>query len=196
MFDQRLWRAAGQALDPVFGFLDRRKAAEKKDLPALALATIVAVVAQDKAYFWAAGIMVGFFAGPNQSASRSLLGRFVPRDKKNQFFGFFAFSGKLTAFFGPMFLGVLPQAVGSQRAGMAEVGLDVKYMGARDVREYDGESMPEKIVFLGSLGAFKKAARILPESTLHWETPDGGTWEELTIIRNGIAGRVKPFASR
>ncbi len=87
----------------------------------LALAALMAVLAPDKSMFWVAGILVGFFAGPNQSASRSLLGRFVPRDKENQFYGFFAFSGKLTAFMGPLLLGVLTQAFDSQRAGVAVV---------------------------------------------------------------------------
>ena len=90
---------------------------------ALALAALLAVFAPGKAWFWAAGVMVGFFAGPNQSASRSLLGRFVPVEKENQFFGFFAFSGKLTAFFGPMLLGILTQAFDSQRAGVSVVAL-------------------------------------------------------------------------
>ncbi|MCG8636325.1 MAG: MFS transporter [Desulfobacterales bacterium] len=89
----------------------------------LALAALLAVVAPDKTLFWVSGILVGFFAGPNQSASRSLLGRFVPREKENQFFGFFAFSGKLTAFFGPMLLGILTQAFDSQRAGISVVVL-------------------------------------------------------------------------
>jgi UMF1 family MFS transporter len=87
----------------------------------LALAVLMAVLAPDKPMFWTAGILVGFFAGPNQSASRSLLGRFVPKDKENQFYGFFAFSGKLTAFMGPLLLGVLTQAFDSQRAGVAVV---------------------------------------------------------------------------
>jgi UMF1 family MFS transporter len=85
----------------------------------LTLAVLMAVLAPDKAMFWAAGILVGFFAGPNQSASRSLLGRFVPEEKENQFYGFFAFSGKLTAFMGPLLLGILTRAFDSQRAGVA-----------------------------------------------------------------------------
>ncbi len=89
----------------------------------LALAALLAVVAPDKTLFWVSGILVGFFAGPNQSASRSLLGRFVPKEKENQFFGFFAFSGKLTAFFGPLFLGILTQVFDSQRAGISVVVL-------------------------------------------------------------------------
>jgi UMF1 family MFS transporter len=89
----------------------------------LTLAVLMAVLAPDKAMFWAAGILVGFFAGPNQSASRSLLGRFVPEEKENQFYGFFAFSGKLTAFMGPLLLGMLTRAFDSQRAGVAVVML-------------------------------------------------------------------------
>ena len=110
----------------IMGFYDDRLGGKKTvqvSNIALALATVLAVVAPDKPLFWVAGIMVGFFAGPNQSASRSLLGRFVPGEKENQFFGFFAFSGKLTAFFGPFLLGILTQAFGSQRVGIAAVAL-------------------------------------------------------------------------
>ncbi|MFN2357898.1 MAG: MFS transporter, partial [Desulfotignum sp.] len=89
----------------------------------LALAALMAVLAPDKTFFWASGILVGFFAGPNQSASRSLLGRFVPEEKENQFYGFFAFSGKLTAFMGPLLLGYLTQVFDSQRAGVSVVVL-------------------------------------------------------------------------
>lgn len=89
----------------------------------LGLAALLAVLAPSKTLFWVAGILVGFFAGPNQSASRSLLGRFVPKDKENQFFGFFAFSGKLTAFMGPLLLGFLTEAFGSQRVGISVVVL-------------------------------------------------------------------------
>ncbi len=87
----------------------------------LALAVLMAVLASSKTGFWVSGILVGFFAGPNQSASRSLLGRFVPPEKENQFYGFFAFSGKLTAFMGPLLLGILTEAFDSQRAGVAAV---------------------------------------------------------------------------
>ena len=87
----------------------------------LILSALLAVLAPNKALFWLAGIGVGIFAGPNQSASRSLLGRFVPPDKENEFFGFFAFSGKATAFLGPFVLGILTQISGSQRVGVSVV---------------------------------------------------------------------------
>ena len=71
--------------------------------------------------FWISGILIGTFSGPNQSASRSLMARFVPREKVNEFFGFFAFSGKATSFLGPFLLGYLTQLFGSQRYGVGVV---------------------------------------------------------------------------
>ena len=88
---------------------------------------------------WIAGILIGIFAGPNQSASRSLMARFVPHDVENEFFGFFAFSGKLTAFIGPFTLGLLTELSGSQRVGVAIVILlfllGLAVLGLVDERE-------------------------------------------------------------
>jgi len=90
-------------------------------LVGLLLATALAVAATDKVWLWVAGIMIGIFSGPNQSSSRALMARFAPADMENEFFGFFAFSGKLTAFFGPFMLGVLTAVSGSQRFGVSIV---------------------------------------------------------------------------
>jgi UMF1 family MFS transporter len=84
-------------------------------------ATVLATLATSQTAFWVAGILIGIFAGPNQSASRSLMARFIPHDMENEFFGFFAFSGKLTAFFGPFLLGLLTVWSGSQRVGVSVV---------------------------------------------------------------------------
>ncbi len=110
----------------VMGYFDDRLGGKKTiqiSNAFLTLAVLLAVLAPDKTWFWIAGILVGLFAGPNQSASRSLLGRFVPKAKENQFFGFFAFSGKMTAFMGPLLLGILTDIFDSQRAGVAVVAV-------------------------------------------------------------------------
>lgn len=108
----------------IMGFFDD-KFGGKKTIQAsnivLALASLLAVLAPDRQMFWVAAILIGLFSGPNQSASRSLLGRFVPKSKENQFFGFFAFSGKLTAFMGPLLLGILTEIFQSQRVGISIV---------------------------------------------------------------------------
>lgn len=108
----------------LFGFVDDRIGGKRTVLvscAALAAATALAVWAPTRGWFWVAGILIGVFAGPNQSASRSLMARFAPRGSENEFFGFFAFSGRLTAFAGPALLGLGTQIFHSQRAGVATI---------------------------------------------------------------------------
>ena len=107
-----------------FGFLDDRIGGKNTimlTLVGLSVATLMAVWAPTRAWFWAAGILIGVFCGPNQSASRSLMARFVPEKRQGEFFGFFAFSGKVTSFMGPILLGAATTVFGSQRAGVATV---------------------------------------------------------------------------
>jgi UMF1 family MFS transporter len=108
----------------MMGYLDDRIGGKRTivvSLLGLIGATVLAMLAPSIAAFWAAALLVGVFAGPNQAASRSLMARFVPHDAENQFFGFFAFSGKLTAFIGPVMLGLLTAWSGSQRVGVGIV---------------------------------------------------------------------------
>ncbi len=104
------------------GHLDDRIGGKRTieiSLYGLIIAAVVAILTPSRGMFWGACILVGICAGPNQSASRSLLGRFVPRDKENEFYGLFAFSGKATAFLGPFLVGVLTSHFDSQRVGMS-----------------------------------------------------------------------------
>ena len=107
----------------------------------LMIAVLLAVFANSKLLFWVSGIIVGLFAGPNQSASRSLMGRLTPPDKINEFYGFFAFSGKLTSFLGPMLLGVFTKYFSSQRYGVAVVFIFffVGFLLMRNVNEPDAD---------------------------------------------------------
>ena len=69
---------------------------------ALIIAFIAPTLDNGEFYFWISGALIGIFMGPNQAASRSLMGRLIPKSKENEFYGFFAFSGKATAFLGPL----------------------------------------------------------------------------------------------
>ncbi len=69
---------------------------------ALLIAFIAPTLENGEFYFWISGALIGIFMGPNQAASRSLMGRLIPKSKENEFYGFFAFSGKATAFLGPL----------------------------------------------------------------------------------------------
>ena len=107
-----------------FGFVDDRFGGKRTiliTLVGLVVCTVIAVLAPTREWFWAAGLAIGVFVGPNQSASRSLFAKFVPEARRSEFFGFFSFSGKITAFAGPLFLGAATVAFESQRAGVATV---------------------------------------------------------------------------
>jgi UMF1 family MFS transporter len=54
-----------------------------------------------------------------QASSRTLLARLCPPEKMTEFFGFFSFSGKITAFAAPLAIGAVTHASGSQRIGIA-----------------------------------------------------------------------------
>ena len=93
-----------------FGFIDDKIGSKPTimiTIVCLALSSAAALWTRNETVFWIAGALLGIFVGPNQAASRTLMGRFVPPDKENEFFGFFAFSGKATAFMGPFLFSVL-----------------------------------------------------------------------------------------
>ena len=73
--------------------------------------------------FLAFAILVGLVAAPIQASSRSLLARLAPPDKITQYFGLFAFSGKVTAFLAPLLVAAATQASGSQRIGISVIAL-------------------------------------------------------------------------
>jgi UMF1 family MFS transporter len=108
----------------VFGVIDDRVGSRTTiffSLFGLIVAALLALLTTNRVLFWTAGILIGIFSGPNQSASRSLMAKFTPHSKESEFFGFFALSGKFTAFLGPIFLSITTDFFNSQRAGMTVV---------------------------------------------------------------------------
>lgn len=71
--------------------------------------------------FLAFSILLGLVAAPVQAASRTLLARLAPPDKMTQYFGLFAFSGKVTAFLAPLVVATVTAVTCSQRIGMASI---------------------------------------------------------------------------
>ncbi len=69
--------------------------------------------------YLAFAMLIGIASGPIQSSSRTLLARMCPPDKVTEFFGFFSFSGKITAFAAPLAIGAVTHTTGSQRIGIA-----------------------------------------------------------------------------
>jgi UMF1 family MFS transporter len=98
----------------VFGYIEDKVGVKKVinlTLGVLLFATLIAIYAPETNYpkelFWVAGVLIGLMVGPNQSCSRSLMAQLTPKDKQNEFFGFFALTGKATAFLGPLLFGII-----------------------------------------------------------------------------------------
>ncbi len=124
-----------------FGYLDDGKGSQKVILWSIVFLMIACLIAflapelpglfqfifggnaipdwfNSKNLFWIAAILIGLFSGPNQSASRSYMARITPEEKRNEFFGFYAFSGKMTAFLGPFLFGLATAYFETQQAGL------------------------------------------------------------------------------
>ena len=109
----------------LFGFIDDyiggKKTVQLTNLGFI-IALIIAFLAPNldngEIYFWISGILIGIFMGPNQAASRSLMGRLIPENKENEFYGFFAFSGKATAFLGPLLFTIMIYYTKSMRISL------------------------------------------------------------------------------
>jgi UMF1 family MFS transporter len=82
-------------------------------------ATILLVT--DVTGFWIGGLVLGLFIGPVQASSRSMMARLAPPGLEAEMFGLYAFSGKATAFMGPMLVGWVTLISGDPRLGMAMV---------------------------------------------------------------------------
>ncbi|MCH8240729.1 MAG: MFS transporter, partial [Proteobacteria bacterium] len=71
--------------------------------------------------YLAFSVGLGLVAGPIQASSRSLLARLAPAGMTTEFFGLFAFSGKVTAFAAPLTVGLVTGMTGDQRLGIASI---------------------------------------------------------------------------
>lgn len=90
-------------------------------LVGLIVTTSAVLLVTSSMWFWAFGLTLGIFVGPVQAASRTYMGRIAPKELRNQMFGLFALSGKVTAFVGPFLVGWLTYVAGSQRIGMSVI---------------------------------------------------------------------------
>tara|TARA_B110000263_G_scaffold172653_1_gene150618 strand:- start:13647 stop:14876 length:1230 start_codon:yes stop_codon:yes gene_type:complete len=107
----------------LFGYLEDNIGVEKViniSLIILVFSTMLAFIAPwttfPKEVFWLAGVLIGTMVGPNQSCSRSYMSQLTPDNKKNEFFGFFALTGKATSFLGPLLFGLIAKFHSQQYA--------------------------------------------------------------------------------
>ena len=67
--------------------------------------------------FWSMAILVGTVQGGIQAVSRSYFGKLVPKERSNEFFGFFDIFGKFATFMGPLLYALIGTATGRSSYG-------------------------------------------------------------------------------
>lgn len=82
---------------------------------------ILLLIVHRHVLFWILALSLSVFIGPVQASSRSLMARLAPKQLQNEMFGFYALSGKITAFLGPWLFGYLTLKFSSQRIGMIAI---------------------------------------------------------------------------
>ncbi|GEO80864.1 MFS transporter [Pararhodospirillum oryzae] len=108
----------------LFGWIDDRLgslATVALGLGGLIVFGTAVLLVDDVRWFLGLAITMGLFFGPVQAASRTWLAREAPADARGEVFGLFALSGRITAFAGPLAVGVLTDLSGSQRVGMGAI---------------------------------------------------------------------------
>ncbi len=92
----------------VFGYITKRVGA-KKAVNQVAIIMIIAIVmaaiTTSTGLFWVAGSLFGIALGSMWVTSRTLIVELTPVEKRGEFFGLFAFSGKVSAIVGPVIYG-------------------------------------------------------------------------------------------
>lgn len=68
--------------------------------------------------FWSMAVMVGMVQGGIQAVSRSYFGKLVPKERSNEFFGFFDIFGKFASVMGPALYGFIGMATGRSSYGV------------------------------------------------------------------------------
>lgn len=87
------------------------------------ITVLLAFLIQDKNGFYIVGLIAGSAMGSSQSASRSLMSKLTPPDRKTEFFGFYSFFGKSSAVIGPLVFGIVSFISGNQRLAIISIGV-------------------------------------------------------------------------
>ena len=80
------------------------------------------------ALFWGLAMLVGTAQGGIQALSRAYFGKIVPKDKSNEFFGFYNIFGRLASILGTSLFGMIALLTGQSHLGIA--GIVVLFVAA------------------------------------------------------------------
>lgn len=75
------------------------------------------------AEFWILAILVGLFQGGIQALSRSYFGRIIPKEKSNEYYGFFDIFGRYASVMGTFLVSLVTSITGNPSLGVLSIGI-------------------------------------------------------------------------
>ena len=73
--------------------------------------------------FWILAIAVGLFQGGIQALSRSFFGRLIPKERANEYYGFFDIFGRYASVMGTLLVSVVTALTGNPSLGVLSIGI-------------------------------------------------------------------------
>ncbi len=73
------------------------------------------------AEYWILGMLVASSQGGIQALSRSYYGKLIPKEKSNEFYGFYNIFGKFAAVMGPFLVGIVSETTGRTQNGIFSI---------------------------------------------------------------------------
>ncbi len=135
--DEKASPEVERVLDAFAQFVGNQTETIQKFQSAVSLSTIL---------FWAMATLVGTVQGGIQAVSRSYFGKLIPKERSNEFFGFFDIFGKFASVLGPFLYATIGAWTGRSSYGVLAliclflVGLVIMIRGKNDFEQLDGAS--------------------------------------------------------
>jgi len=110
----------------IYGKLAKKVGARTMLLVGIAIYIVICFVGynmKSAVEFWILAFLVATSQGGIQALSRSYFGKMVPKEKANEFFGFYDIFGKFAAILGPALYAMFSQITGNSRYGVLSVML-------------------------------------------------------------------------
>lgn len=110
----------------IYGKLAKRVGTKTMLLIGIAIYIVICFVGynmKSAVEFWILAFLVATSQGGIQALSRSYFGKMIPKEKANEFFGFYDIFGKFAAIMGPALYAIFSQITGNSRYGVLSVML-------------------------------------------------------------------------
>ena len=110
-----------------YGRLARRFGALRMIIIAVAAYVVIVLFAafflKSPVEFWILAILVGMFQGGIQALSRSYFGRLIPKERANEYYGFFDIFGRYASVMGTLLVSVVTSLTGDPSLGVLSIGI-------------------------------------------------------------------------